>query len=773
MFGNPDYRNSHFSQKVLTTDEDLRSGSLPSRVAPPITEEWHQFYHDSLGSTSASSASPSSLYFPRDGSSAGVPRSYSTTPISSSSLDLPRNPVLPNLDTSLGYSGGKRKSRYTTFVAENPNVPKPKLDKTLRTCMICFSRNLKCPPGGDPSRCIHCVGKTSYCKGQIDTPKLIDLEWFDETAATFLANHYRTIDHLSHNTPFASLNVTLGLKPGTQDMLHGDIYDLKIPELRDDFRFLLGETRLDDALAAINPTQPSSHVLPKPPIYDLTRFENLCRRICACMLLLRNPNRCSLDWECIGYSRAVHIVLGFLCQLSLQASTSFSQIFDEIRGCSYANRDRQQTPKLMSTLADNLGQIAKEISLFDCTLQQWADSDFPLGHYFFDTRRTLADLEDLGRGLRGTAFDRGYQCSPLELHGIYLTLDSAMSCAITPCHNTESKTQLSFLEVLTHSAGLQSQHGNRFFSLAPGAEMTVIRHGNNFQEPCENIDIGASRPGDEGPQQAIVNGGEFISETDTPLNIDIMQAKPHAILNPGWTVTSNDSSLPRSFEAATVTDPQPEDVSNVMSLDFSNPATWVEQDDFPACQNMFSTCPDEDNHLQPSFHASKTPTHRDSHRDSDETEQSSRATENPAFRNDVQKQERSNKRKRIRSILSRKKQHVTPSHSPQIETSDVLGADSSPKSTMAASDASLLKYSSSRIICTDWIAAWEESGRIEPDIGNAGVVKDVNVANIDRRPLSWPRRHPWRKSLDISVMALTRGLEKLNVERGEGSLPAS
>ena len=56
-------------------------------------------------------------------------------------------------------------------------------------------------------------------------------------------------------------------------MLHGDIYDLKIPELRDDFRFLLGETRLDDALAAINPTQPSSHVLPKPPIYDLTRFE--------------------------------------------------------------------------------------------------------------------------------------------------------------------------------------------------------------------------------------------------------------------------------------------------------------------------------------------------------------------------------------------------------------------------------------------------------------------------------------------------------------------
>ena len=303
--------------------------------------------------------------------------------------------------------------------------------------------------------------------------------------------------------------------------------------------------------------------------------------------------------------------------------------------------------------------------------------------------------------------------------------------------------------------------------------MTVIRHGNNFQEPCENIDIGASRPGDEGPQQAIVNGGEFISETDTPLNIDIMQAKPHAILNPGWTVTSNDSSLPRSFEAATVTDPQPEDVSNVMSLDFSNPATWVEQDDFPACQNMFSTCPDEDNHLQPSFHASKTPTHRDSHRDSDETEQSSRATENPAFRNDVQKQERSNKRKRIRSILSRKKQHVTPSHSPQIETSDVLGADSSPKSTMAASDASLLKYSSSRIICTDWIAAWEESGRIEPDIGNAGVVKDVNVANIDRRPLSWPRRHPWRKSLDISVMALTRGLEKLNVERGEGSLPAS
>ena len=96
-------------------------------------------------------------------------------------------------------------------------MAKPKKDKAMRSCTSCFTKRLEvgylslssgnlfvkivqrvspranrlnircqCPESEMPNRCVHCVGKTSYCKGPIETPRLYDLSmslkgWCDHT----------------------------------------------------------------------------------------------------------------------------------------------------------------------------------------------------------------------------------------------------------------------------------------------------------------------------------------------------------------------------------------------------------------------------------------------------------------------------------------------------------------------------------------------------------------------------------------------------------------
>ena len=69
----------------------------------------------------------------------------------------------------------------------------------------------------------------------------------------------------------------------------------------------------------------------------------------------------SLDADFQNHRKASEAVIGFICCLSITANKIFGKIFDEIRACSAAPREKVQTPKLMSQLAFYLGRMFTEI----------------------------------------------------------------------------------------------------------------------------------------------------------------------------------------------------------------------------------------------------------------------------------------------------------------------------------------------------------------------------------------------------------------------------
>ena len=82
------------------------------------------------------------------------------------------------------------------------------------------------------------------------------------------------------------------------------------------------------------------------------------------MSLLCRPDASTIDGTYKNDRRAVHIVVGFLGQLAHTVASTFSEIFDHIRGCCFAVRDRRGTPHLMFILAKHLGQLHAEIRHF-------------------------------------------------------------------------------------------------------------------------------------------------------------------------------------------------------------------------------------------------------------------------------------------------------------------------------------------------------------------------------------------------------------------------
>ena len=142
---------------------------------------------------------------------------------------------------------------------------------------------------------------------------------------------------------------------------------------------------------------------------------------------------------------------------------------------------------------------------------------------------------------------------------------------------------------------------------------------------------------------------------------------------------------------------------------------------------------------------------------------------------------RASKRKRIKTALSRKKPCLTPSHHTQNEDSSSLESVLSSKHTLrteAASTTTTNKKMSSNQPSyeyltghprVDWMPAWEQGSKGK--FYSAGTVSDIKIPDSERRPMSWPHRNPWRKSLDISVAVLTKGFERMMTEK-EASLSA-
>ena len=134
---------------------------------------------------------------------------------------------------------------------------------------------------------------------------------------------------------------------------------------------------------------------------------------------------------------------------------------------------------------------------------------------------------------------------------------------------------------------------------------------------------------------------------------------------------------------------------------------------------------------------------------------------------------RPTKRQRLKSLASSKKKRLTTNGHARNERSDIL--EKTPAATNTAYNdqasatiptAPILSHSkfsdkevSLQIIRTDRSADWDRRRSRTTDLNDAIVVKDVNIPNSDRRPLSWPRRNAIRRSLDLSVEVLRSKLK--------------
>ena len=168
-----------------------------------------------------------------------------------------------------------------------------------------------------------------------------------------------------------------------------------VPDFNEDFQVFWDDKECNSVLDALVATPPP--ISDPTPIYNLARYEvrtlgscylwtrltqssvqRLCRRFCHCISILRNLDRCRVKTLELSRPRTIHIVTGFIYQFSRMASSIFVQIFNEIRNCCSAKRERDQTRALMFIVTDHLGEMCKEIGSLKDTLQLLNASVSPL-----------------------------------------------------------------------------------------------------------------------------------------------------------------------------------------------------------------------------------------------------------------------------------------------------------------------------------------------------------------------------------------------------------
>ena len=135
------------------------------------------------------------------------------------------------------------------------------------------------------------------------------------------------------------------------------------------------------------------------------------------------------------------------------------------------------------------------------------------------------------------------------------------------------------------------------------------------------------------------------------------------------------------------------------------------------------------------------------------------------------------KRQRLKSLPSVKKKRLATNGNARNERSEIVqrvpavtnitrnhqAVATVPTVPILSHSKSLDKDISLQIIPTDRVAEWDMRRSRITDLNDAMVVKDINISNSDRRPLSWPRRNVMRKSLDLSVEALRSNLKDYQV----------
>lgn len=332
------------------------------------------------------------------------------------------------------------------------------------------------------------------------------------------------------------------------------------------------------------------------------------------------------------------------------------------------------------------------------------------------------------------------------------------------------------MEVLRGSLPCQPPKGNRPVPIIDNDDTAGLWH---------NVDIEGSNLllGHES-QDLISNSQDMIFEDQVLFGVKGLQAEANAILNPEWTLRLEDFAVTQSTEPSIGTDHSLAGMLDPMlhgpRVDLIRQPSAVQQagsgpeyDDIggsmlTSLQNVTAPPQTQSNTIQ------QLETADDSVLLDFTKPLCSMPTPTP-----VEVPKRASKRKRIKSALSRKKPCLTTSYHTYNEDFTVLRHNLSSKLTLRTEAAEKITTNNpmslkrpghdfqtehSRI---DWMLAREQSSDGPSSVDNAGIVRDIRVLDSERRPMSWPHRNPWRKSLDISVAVLMKGFEKLVTERGE------
>ena len=338
---------------------------------------------------------------------------------------------------------------------------------------------------------------------------------------------------------------------------------------------------------------------------------------------------------------------------------------------------------------------------------------------------------------------------------------------------------VSFLDVLRDSAPYQR----------PGVDQpSLMVDIDDTAGQRQNVDVeGSNFFFGYQSQDSISNGQDMIFEDNVAFQVEGLQAEANATLNPDWTVRLDDFAALQSIQPSVGMDhfhtEMLEPMLHDQCIELGHQSRGVQHAGYAYSPG---TTP-QYNHMGGSMLTSLRQMTLPSQAQSNAIQSSETANDKSIsdFTESVYSiptPKRASKRTRIKDSLSRKKPCLTPSHLTQNKDSSALKNNLPSKLTthteVAAKTTTTNNITSSEQVAYGYVTAnsqldsmpaHEQGSDGRKNFDNAGIVKDIKILDSERRPMSWPHRNPWRKSLDISVAVLTKGFEKLMTERGEAA----
>ena len=343
------------------------------------------------------------------------------------------------------------------------------------------------------------------------------------------------------------------------------------------------------------------------------------------------------------------------------------------------------------------------------------------------------------------------------------------------CSNSQ---HVSFLDVLRDSAPYQRPGDNQPVPIVDIDDTAGQR---------QNVDVeGSNLLFGHQSQNSISNSQDMIFEDSVAFEVEGLQAEANAMLNPEWTVRLDNFAALQSTQPSVGMDHFHTETLEPMLqnqyIDLGHQSSGVQHAGYAY---LPSTAPQYNhmggNILTPLRNITLPLQAQSNAIQQLETANDSSMSDFTESVYSIPMPKRASKRTRIKASLSRKKPCLTPSHLTQNKDSSALKNNLPSKPTTHTEAAKTITTNniisseqlthgyaraSSRL---DSMPPHEQGSDGRKKFDNAGIVRDIKILDSERRPMSWPHRNPWRKSLDISVAVLTKGFEKLMTERGEAA----